>query len=121
MESTRETNTKLYDLEDRTFVFARDVRRAMNRVPKTLINQNDIQQVIRSSGCIGANYREANESLSKKDFLMRIKIAKKEAKETIYWLNLLASNETKPIQELVKLIDEATQLMKILGSITTKV
>lgn len=52
---------------------------------------------------------------------MRIKIAKKEAKETIYWLNLLASNETKPIQELVKLIDEATQLMKILGSITTKV
>lgn len=120
MKNTRETNTKLYDLEDRTFKFARDVRLTMNRMSKTLISLDDIRQVIRSSGSIGANYREANEALSKKDFMMRIKIARKESKETIYWLNLIKSTESTQTAELTRLIDEATQLMKIFGSIASK-
>ncbi|MDD5341363.1 MAG: four helix bundle protein [Patescibacteria group bacterium] len=72
------------------------------------------------SGCsIGANYIEANESLSKKDFVMRVKISKKEAKETIYWLNLSQPNlELESTKE--KLIRESMELMKILGAIVEK-
>jgi four helix bundle protein len=65
-------NLKQYDLEDRTFEFARDVRAFVKVLPKTLSNIEDGKQLIRSSGSVGANYIEANESLSKKDFIMRI-------------------------------------------------
>jgi len=58
-------------------------------LPKTIANIEDGKQLIKSSGSTGANYREANESLSKKDFLMRIKISRKEAKESAYWLRLI--------------------------------
>ena len=78
--------TKLYDLEDRTFDFAKDVRVFCKEIPKTLANHEDIKQLVRASGSVGANYIEANESLSKKDFLMRVKICREEAKESRYWL-----------------------------------
>ena len=84
-----ESQTGQYDLEDRTFIFARDVRALVRQIPKTLANIEDAKQVVRSSGSVGANYIEANESLSKKDFLMRIKICRKEAKESRYWLRLI--------------------------------
>ena len=71
-----------YDLEERTFVFAQNVRVFAKRIAKTLASIEDIKQVIRASGSVGANYIEANESLSKKDFIMRIKICRKEAKES---------------------------------------
>ncbi len=77
--------------------------------------------MIKSSGSVGANYIEANESLGKKDFLMRVKIAKKEAKESIYWLQLLNTGENQTVHEKRKtLSQEATELMKILGAIATK-
>ncbi len=82
-------SSKQYDLEDRTFEFARDVRAFVKVLPKTLSNIEDGKQLIRSSGSVGANYIEANESLSKKDFIMRIKISRKEAKESQYWLKLI--------------------------------
>jgi four helix bundle protein len=66
-----------YDLEDRTFIFAKDVRALTKQIPKTVANVEDTKQVVRASGSVGANYIEANESLSKKDFLMRIKICRK--------------------------------------------
>ncbi len=72
-----------YDLEDRTFIFAQNVRVFGKQLPKTLANIEDTKQVVRASGSVGANYIEANESLSKKDFLMRIKICRKEAKERL--------------------------------------
>jgi four helix bundle protein len=78
-----------FDLEDRTFQFARDVRAFVRLVPRTLGNREDVLQLVRSSGSVGANYIEANEGLSRKDFLMRIKICRKEAKESAYWLRLL--------------------------------
>ena len=80
---------KYYDLEERTFQFAKNVRLFIKSLIKTAGNIEDMKQVIRSSGSIGANYIEANESLSKKDFVYRIKISRKEAKESIYWLRLL--------------------------------
>jgi len=71
---------------------------------------------VKSSGSVGANYIEANESLSRKDFVMRIKICRKESKESRYWLKLIQvkSNDEK---ERESLILEATELMKIFGSI----
>ena len=75
---TKTQNSKPpYDLEERTFQFAKAVRLFIKTLPKTISNIEDGKQVIKSSGSVGANYREANESLSKKDFLMRIKISRK--------------------------------------------
>ena len=86
---TKAQNSKRYDLEDRTLEFAKRVRIFVARLSKTLSNKEDGKQLIRSSGSIGANYIEANEALSKKDFAMRIKICRKEAKESRYWLRLI--------------------------------
>lgn len=68
---------------------------------------------------MGANYREANEALSKKDFVMRVKISRKETKESIYWLKLTEPKEDHVTEKEI-LIDEAEQLMKIFGSIIEK-
>lgn len=70
---------KQYDLEERTFKFARRVIEFVNRLKKTLSNIEIGKQLVKSSGSVGANYIEANESLSKKDFVMRIKICRKES------------------------------------------
>ncbi|MES2971841.1 MAG: four helix bundle protein [Patescibacteria group bacterium] len=118
-----ETNTKLearnqkrFDLEDRALLFARDVRSFVSKLPKTTAFIEDGKQVVRSSGSVGANYLEANESLSKKDFAMRIKIAKKEARETIWWLEVMVA-PPEFIAAQQKLLNEATEIMKILGAI----
>jgi len=113
-------NPKQYNLEERTLDFAKRVRVYVYNLPKTMANFEDGKQLIRSSGSVGANYIEANEALSKKDFLMRIKISRKEAKESIYWLKLTQPKEIN-IKEKEYLIQEATELMKILSSIMRKV
>ena len=77
-------NSKQYNLEDRTLEFAKRCRIFIKKLPKNQGNIEDGRQLIRSSGSIGANYIEANESLSKKDFVMRIKISRKESKESRY-------------------------------------
>lgn len=87
--SEENSKVKKYDLEERTFLFASKVRVFTKKLRRTIENMEDIKQLIRSSGSVGANYIEANESLSKKDFLMRIKICRKEAKETNYFLRLI--------------------------------
>ena len=111
---------KPYNLEERTFEFSKSVALFCNTLPKTIPNQEYIRQVVRSSGSVGANYIEANEALSKKDFKMRLKISRKEAKESSYWLKLLKeTNEQKKI-EGEALQTEATELMKILSSIIEK-
>ena len=114
------TNSKHYDLEERTFKFARNVILFTNLLPKTPANIEIIKQVIRSSGSIGANYIEANESLGKKDFAMRIRICRKEAKETIYWLRLVETNDDSLEIKRDLCVNEGTELMKIFGAILTK-
>jgi len=113
-------NSKQYDLEERTFRFTRRAIEFVNRLPKTLSSIEISKQLIRLSGSVGANYIEANESLSKKDFLMRIKICKKESKESRYWLRLINIGDKKLDKERFTLIQEATELMKIFGSIIEK-
>ena len=105
-----QSSKRIYDLEDRTFKFAKDVRFFINSLNKNISNIEDAKQLVKASGSVGANYIEANESLSKKDFLMRIKISRKEAKESVYWLKLI--NETNSIEkekEVLRLIQEAIE------------
>ena len=112
---------KHYDLEDRTFAFANDVRAFVKKIHKTVANLEDIKQVVRASGSVGANYIEANESLSKKDFIMRIKICRKEAKESSYWLRLIDPGEDEVLEKRqIDLIKEATELTSIFGAILRK-
>jgi four helix bundle protein len=111
----------MYDLEERTFQFAKDVAVFIKKIPKTTGNIEYSKQVIRSSGSVGANYIEANESLSKKDFNMRIKICRKEAKETCYWLRLLVETNDKDHSTTGdRLIGESDELKKIFSSIIEK-
>ena len=86
-----EQSSKRYDLGDRTLKFARMTRNYVKGLPRDVANIEYAQQLIRSSGSVGANYIEAQEALSKKDFAMRIKISRKEAKESRYWLELTES------------------------------
>jgi four helix bundle protein len=108
----------IYDLEERTQLFSRNVITLCKGIRQDAISKPIISQVVRSSGSIAANYIEANEKLSPKDFLMRMRISRKEAKETVFWLNNL--NEISPSQEIGTLLDEARQLNKILSTIIYK-
>jgi four helix bundle protein len=76
----KSSNSPPYNLEERTFIFARDVRKFVKTLPNSTANFEDSKQLIRASGSVGANYREANEALSKKDFSLRIKISRIESK-----------------------------------------
>ena len=117
----KESRTSQYDLEDRTFDFANNVRAFAKRLPKTLANIEDTKQVVRASGSVGANYIEANESLSKKDFLMRIRICRKEAKESRYWLRLIDTGDDSAVKKRRdELVQEATELTSIFGAILHK-
>ena len=84
MEPQVRNSKPVYDLEERTFQFAKAVRTFVKTLPNTLANIEDGKQLIKASGSVGANYREANEALGKKDFLMRIRISKKK-KKSGYW------------------------------------
>ncbi len=112
---------KNYDLEERTFQFAKRVIEFCKKLPKTVENKELIGQAIRSGGSVGANYIEANESLSKKDFKMRIKICRKESKENRYWIRLiLETNNLTKDSEGKFLIQESSEFIKIFNSILVK-
>ena len=109
---------KRYDLEQRTFAFARDVRAFVRELPHTLANIEDVKQLVRASGSVGANYIEANEALSKKDFVMRIKISRKEAKERGFFLRLIYTADNEQLEfSRAALVQEATELTNIFGAI----
>lgn len=116
---TKDQKDKPFDLEQRSLLYAQKVIRFLNSIPKTPANVENSKQLIRSSGAVGANYIEANDSLGKKDFLMRLRIARKEAKESRYWLDLLECPESSK-GDLGELVDESTELLKILSAIIQK-
>jgi len=111
---------KNYDLEDRTIKFSKNIIILCKKIPFNMINKRLIDQLLRSGTSIGANYREANECDTKKDFKNKIRISKKEARETIYWLELLIDANLNMKDEMLTLLDESKQLMKILASIYLK-
>jgi four helix bundle protein len=91
----------------------------VENLEKTLVNIEIGRQLLKSGTSVGANYIESNESLGKKDFLMKIRTCKREAKESCYWLKLSRSSE-KFNQEKYSLLQESTELMKIFGAIESK-
>ena len=114
-------NPKKYDLEERTFNFANKIIEFVKKLPKTICNLQDIPQLVKSSGSMGSNYIEANEAISKKDFVHRIKISRKESKESKYWLRLVDTNNINSVEkERTDLIQEAHELMMIFSSIMRK-
>lgn len=115
----QDENSKRFDLEDRTFAFAKACRDFVKRLTKTVGNLEDARQLVRASGSVGANYIEANEALSKKDFVLRIKICRKEAKESRYWLRLVET-EGAITARREALVQEAQELMNIFGAIVRK-
>ena len=118
---TKVQNSKKYDLEDRTLTFAKRVRNFVKKLPKTIANIEDGKQLVKASGSVGGNYIEANEALSKKDFTMRIKICRKEAKESRYWLRLVDAQNNPELENGRKDLEkEATELMNIFGAILRK-
>jgi four helix bundle protein len=109
------------DLEKRTLQFAKDIRKFILALPRTVVTIEDGSQLVRSSGSIGANYIEAQEALSKKDFAMRVKISRKEARESRYWLNMLEGFPSSLEVEHKRLVQESTELLKIFNAIVQKV
>ena len=114
-------NEKPFDLEERTELFAKDVRLFLRSLPRTVSNDEDGRQLIRASGSVAANYIEAQEALSKKDFRMRVRISRKEAKECRLWLRLLDVTGNRELStRRDKLIAECFELIKILTAIVKK-
>ncbi len=108
-------------LEDRFHNYAKSVRDLCTRIKWDIINSEYIKQVIRSSGSVSANYTEASDDLGKADEKMKIKISRREAKETIKWLDLLLTyGNTTLEKEQQILIDEGEQIRKILSAIIIK-
>ena len=122
---TKKSNlNRIYDLEERTFsrlIETKSVRFFVKKLPRTIANIEDGKQLIKSSGSVGANYIEANESLSKKDFVFRIKICRKEAKESAYFIRLIKKTNPKELEnEALSLYNEEIELKKIFSSIIEK-
>lgn len=111
---------RTYNLEERTYEFARDCRFLVKGLPNTTSNFEDGKQLIRSSGSVGANYIESNEKLGDKDLKFRLKISRKEAKESEYWLKLLKDLNENKAEQIEKLRIEAHELRKILSAIIIK-
>jgi four helix bundle protein len=109
------------ELEDRFQNYAKAVRDYCTRIKWDVINKEYIKQVIRSSGSISANYTEASDDLGKADEKMKLKISRREAKETIKWLDLTLTYEDKYLDQLKKQLgDEGEQIRKILSAIIIK-
>ena len=119
MSQIQNYKPKEYDLEKRTLNFAKNIVKLCRSLKYDIINNKFIDQIIRSASSIGANYREANDGLSKKDFINRLRISRKEAKETPFWLELMDSNPTNQL-EINILMDECQQIRNILSAIIVK-
>jgi four helix bundle protein len=120
MTNNQLPNKNKFDLEERTTNFARKVIRLCKTLPQNSINIRLIPQAVSSSGSIGANYREANDALGKKDFFHRLKISRKEAKESSHWLTLLIEANPEKELEIQELIKEANEYKNIFSSIINK-
>lgn len=111
------SNDNVFDLEERTAQFGEEVIDFVKTLERNEINNPLINQVVRSSTSIGANYMEADGAESKKDFLHKIVICKKEAKETKHWMRMLARANPDKANECRKLWQEANELTRIFSVI----
>ena len=109
------------NLEDRTFEFAKRVRAFCRKLKWDSINIEDIKQVVRASGSVAANYIEANENLGEKDFKMKIKICRREAKEAGMFLRLVDTGNGEEMEtERTFLVQETVEFRKIFTTIINR-
>src|SRR3989344_4479152 len=106
-----QVSNKIFNLGDRTFEFSKRLIKFLKSLPKDPATQTIVLQTVRSGTSIGANYREADSYESKKDFVHKIMICKKEAKETLYWLGLVKEGLDVSDSELDWLINECKELV----------
>ncbi|MDO8649525.1 MAG: four helix bundle protein [Candidatus Peregrinibacteria bacterium] len=112
---------KPFDLQQRSLLFAQDVRSFARLLPRSVANMQDIRQLIRSSGSIGANYIEASDSLGKRDSIHKLRISRREAKESMYWLSLVDTGGRNELSsQRTQLVNEARELLCILSSMIRK-
>lgn len=110
-------SSKHYDLEERTLEHGKRIIRLAKSLPKNSVNLPLVSQIIRSGTSVGANYREANETTTHKDFLFRMRICRKEAKETTYWLNIISEANPELKERITPLLQETLELTKIIATI----
>jgi four helix bundle protein len=116
-----ESTNHYRELEERTTEFAKRVIRLCRELPNNTINRRLIDQIVRSAGSVGANYREANEALGKKDLVHRLRIARKECKETEHWLVLIEEANGDMRKRMEGLFQECSEIRNILSAIINKV
>jgi len=119
--TNNQTRKPVFDLEERTTELAKRIIRLCKKLPRGSMNSRLIGQIVGSGGSVGANYREANDALGKKDFVHRLKISRKEAKETIHWLELITEANTEFTDEVRGIMSETIEVRNILSSIIKKV
>ena len=112
-------NGRKYDLEERTAKFGEKIIEFVSKLPKNSINSPLVNQLIRSGTSIGANYAEANQTISRKDFINKLVTCKKEANETKYWLRMFAKANPSQTSECRILWKEAQELTLIFQKITS--
>ena len=116
-----EEKIKIYDLEERTTLFAERIRDFVLKLPRNVANNEYSCQLIRAGSSPGSNYIEANENLGEKDLKMKIKICRKESKEAAYWLRLIITNGSIEMEEeRGALRQEAIELKLIFTAILKK-
>lgn len=111
------SNKRKYDLEERTAKIAERIIRLVKSIKITPVNKRIISQLVGSGGSIGANYCEANEAESKRDFIHKISICKKEIKETQHWLRLLAKSNPREKDIIKEIKQEGQELLLIFSKV----
>ena len=106
-----------HEIHSRIYLFVLRVLRVTKSIPRTPENSVLIKQVVRSAGSIGANATEADGAESKKEFIQQFTIAKKEAKETLYWLSLIFDYNHISPQKTSPILDENRQIISIISKI----
>ncbi|HEY1786889.1 MAG TPA: four helix bundle protein [Verrucomicrobiae bacterium] len=109
-----------FDLEERTAVFGEAIINFTKKISKNSVTSPIISQLVRAGTSVGANYCEADDAVSKKDFKNKIGICRKESRETKYWLRMIAAAETGAKDEARKLWQEAKELHLIFAAIWRK-
>lgn len=114
-----------YDLRKRSYIFSVRLVKLLSRTASSAVSSSLVKQLVRSGTSIGANIEEGDSSPSRKDFRNKMFIAKKEAAETLYWIKMLLDaeiiNNQNNINEAKELLNEAEQLLRIIGSMTRKI
>ena len=107
------------DIKDRTFRFALTMISLVEALPNTISAKTIGKQLIRSGTSIGANVEEATAAHSKADFIYRMNVALREARETLYWLRLLEASQISETKIAAEILQEADEITRILGAIVS--